>query len=140
MKQLGNDGYDSTLFLIWLHIIMIGFLILHYWRNDPKNFSIFNKKILTDYRFMGFVIVGGFMSYITHYYGYGVAFLKFKNPGYFQALMGLELLGITVFAALLFGSDLGLKEILGILFIIIGSVIITWTENSNKSLSIRDGY
>lgn len=133
MKRMDLDGYDSALFLIWLHVVMIGFLTLRYWNNDPKNFVVFNKKILTDYRFIVLVVLGGFMSYITHYYGYGVAFLKFRNPGYFQAIMGLELVGITVFAALLFGSDLGIKEIIGILLILLGSVIITWTEQNNIS-------
>ena len=134
MKRMDLDGYDSALFLIWLHVVMIGFLTLRYWNNDPKNFVVFDRKILTDTRFIMLVVVGGFMSYITHYYGYGVAFLKFRNPGYFQAIMGLELVGITVFATLLFGSDIGIKEIIGILFILLGSVIITWTEKKSKSI------
>jgi len=134
IKKMSLDGYDHNLILIWLHVVMLLFLSFDYWRYHKQKETDQTFSILTDPRFVLLALVGGFLSYINHHYGYE-AFLKFRNPGYYQALLTMELVIITILAVFFFGSHLGTKEIIGISFISVGSIIITWSENKASLIS-----
>lgn len=125
LKKMSRDNYDHTLTLIYLHIVLLAFLGLSYWKQDKKEKI---NNIFNDGNFVLLLILGGFFSFINHSYGYK-AFMHFRNPGYYQALLTLELVGITILATYLFKSHIGLKEMIGIGLISLGSIVITWSEN-----------
>lgn len=124
LKKSNIDGYDYIITLFWFHISMLFFLLIHYYfyDTDKRLTDVLNNK-----KFVMIFLIGGFLSYITHVAGY-YAFLNFRNPGYFQGLLSLELILMTLISYLLFGSHIGIKEIIAIGLIIAGSVLITWDE------------
>ena len=127
LKQFQINGYNNTLALIWLHIIMVFFLCISYYKNHG-NISEVITSVITDRRFMIMAIIAGFLSYITHDFGY-YSFLQFRNPGYFEALINAEALVVLFVSIFLFNSHFGLIEVIGAIFIIIGTVILAYKES-----------
>jgi uncharacterized membrane protein len=129
LKQFQVDGYNNTLALIWLHLVMVFFLCVSYYKNQGNL-----KDIITtfayDKRFLFMALVAGFLSYITHDFGY-YAFLQYRNPGYFEALINTEALVVVIMSIFLFNSHFGLQEFIGAVLIIIGGVILAYKESSS---------
>jgi uncharacterized membrane protein len=138
LKQFQLDGHNNTLALIWLHITMIIFLCISYYKNNPKDFKSIITTVINDRRFLIMAIVGGFFSYITHDFGY-YAFLQFRNPGYFEALMNSEALLLAVLSVYFFKSHFGLYEVLGAILIILGTALLSWKEYSAKLKKVISG-
>jgi drug/metabolite transporter (DMT)-like permease len=127
LKQFQIDGHNNTLALIWLHITMIIFLCISYYKNNPNDFGKIVKVVWNDHRFLLMAIIGGLFSYITHDFGY-YAYLQFRNPGYFEAIINSESVLLAVLSVYLFNSHFGLREIFGAILVLIGVVIISWRE------------
>lgn len=125
LKKINMEGYDPIFIMVSLHLIMITFLIFQY--QQKHNLIQDLRKAITNQTFLGLILVGGFCSFLNHYYGYS-AYLSFSNPGYYQALITLEIVFLTILSVFLFGSSLGNDQIIGIGMVIAGSVIITWKE------------
>jgi uncharacterized membrane protein len=131
LKNFQMNGYNNTLALIWLHITMIIFLCISYYKNNPTDFHKIATIVWTDHRFLLMAIIGGLFSYITHDFGY-YAFLQFRNPGYFEAIMNSEALLLAVFSVYLFNSHFGFQEIFGAILVLIGVIIISWKESQKQ--------
>ncbi len=129
LKQFQVNGYNNTLALIWLHIIMLFFLCLSYYKNHG-NIKDIVTSVITDKRFMVMALIAGFLSYITHDFGY-YAFLQFRNPGYFEALINAEALVVLLVSIFLFNSHFGIQEILGAVLIILGTIILAYKESNS---------
>lgn len=127
LKQFQIDGHNNTLALIWLHITMIIFLCISYYKNNRSEFSNIIKVVWNDHRFLLMAIIGGLFSYITHDFGY-YAYLQFRNPGYFEAIINSESVLLAILSVYFFNSHLGLQEIFGALLVLLGVVIISWRE------------
>ena len=129
LKQFQVNGYNNTLALIWLHVIMLFFLCLSYYKNHG-NIKDVITSVITDKRFMIMALIAGFLSYITHDFGY-YAFLQFRNPGYFEALINAEALVVLLVSIFLFNSHFGIQEILGAVLIILGTIILAYKESNS---------
>ena len=127
LKQFQLDGHNNTLALIWLHITMIIFLCISYHKNNPNDFGKIIKVVWTDHRFLLMAIIGGLFSYITHDFGY-YAYLQFRNPGYFEAIMNSESVLLAILSVYFFKSHFGLQEFFGVILVLLGVVIISWRE------------
>jgi uncharacterized membrane protein len=127
LKQFQIDGHNNTLALIWLHITMIIFLCISYYKNNPNDFGKIIKVVWSDYRFLLMAIIGGLFSYITHDFGY-YAYLQFRNPGYFEAIMNSESVLLAILSVYFFKSHFGLQEFFGVILVLLGVVIISWRE------------
>jgi len=129
LKQFQVNGYNNTLALIWLHIIMIFFLCLSYYKNHG-NIKDVVTSVITDKRFMIMALIAGFLSYITHDFGY-YSFLQFRNPGYFEALINAEALVVLLVSIFLFNSHFGIQEAFGAVLIILGTIILAYKESNS---------
>jgi len=127
LKQFQLDGHNNTLALIWLHITMIIFLCISYYKNNPNDFGKIIKVVWSDHRFLLMAIIGGLFSYITHDFGY-YAYLQFRNPGYFEAIMNSESVLLAILSVYFFKSHFGLQEFFGVILVLLGVVIISWRE------------
>jgi drug/metabolite transporter (DMT)-like permease len=128
LKQFQVLGYNNTLALIWLHVIMLIFLCISYYKNQGNITEVFTK-VITDKKFLLMALVAGFFSYITHDFGY-YSFLQYRNPGYFEALINAEALVVLVLSIFLFNSHFGLQELFGALLIISGTIILAYKEST----------
>ena len=135
LKNFQKKGYNNTLALIWLHIAMIVFLIISYYKNNKDNFKEVITTVLYDRTFLIMIIIGGFFSYITHDFGY-YAFLQFRNPGYFEAIMNSEALLLAICSVFLFKSHFGIQEFLGAILIIAGTFVLTRNESKSNIVAI----
>lgn len=127
LKQFQLDGHNNTLALIWLHITMIIFLCISYYKNNPNDFGKIIKVVWSDHRFLLMAIIGGLFSYITHDFGY-YAYLQFRNPGYFEAIINSESVLLAILSVYFFKSHFGLQEFFGAILVLLGVVIISWRE------------
>jgi uncharacterized membrane protein len=127
LKQFQMYGYNNTLALIWLHLVMLIFLCMSYYKNHG-NISEVITSVITDKRFLIMAIVAGFLSYVTHDFGY-YSFLQFRNPGYFEALINSEALVVLVLSIFLFNSHFGIYETIGSVLIILGTIILAYKES-----------
>ena len=135
LKNFQVKGYNNTLALIWLHIAMIVFLLISYYKNNKDNFKEVITTVLYDRTFLIMIIIGGFFSYITHDFGY-YAFLQFRNPGYFEAIMNSEALLLAICSVFLFKSHFGIQEVLGAVLIIAGTFVLTRNESNANIVAI----
>jgi drug/metabolite transporter (DMT)-like permease len=87
-------------------------------------------SVIYDRRFLVMAIFAGFLSYITHDFGY-YAFLQYRNPGYFEALINTEALVVTILSIYLFNSHFGIQEFIGSILIIFGTIILAYKESSS---------
>ena len=69
LKQFQIDGYNNTLALIWLHVIMLIFLFISYYKNHG-NLKEIVTSVITDKKFLLLALIAGFFSYFTHDFGY----------------------------------------------------------------------
>lgn len=127
LKQFQISGYNNTLALIWLHMVMLIFLFMSYYKNHG-NISEVITSVITDKKFLIMAVVAGFLSYVTHDFGY-YSFLQFRNPGYFEALINSEALVVLVLSVFLFNSHFGLQEFLGAILIIVGTIVLAYKES-----------
>ncbi len=127
LKQFQVLGYNNTLALIWLHIIMVIFLCISYYKNQG-NITEIVTKVITDKKFLLMALVAGFFSYITHDFGY-YSFLQYRNPGYFEALINAEALVVLILSIFLFNSHFGLQELFGSVLIITGTIVLAYKES-----------
>jgi uncharacterized membrane protein len=130
LKQFQIDGYNNTLALIWLHVIMLFFLCISYYKNHG-NLTEIVTSVISDKKFLILAVIAGFFSYFTHDFGY-YSFLQFRNPGYFEALINAEALVVLILSVFLFKSHFGLVEMMGSLLIIIGTIILAYRESTSK--------
>jgi drug/metabolite transporter (DMT)-like permease len=107
---------------------MLIFLCISYYKNQGDVTEIITK-VITDKKFLLMALVAGFLSYITHDFGY-YSFLQYRNPGYFEALINSEALVVLVLSIFLFNSHFGLQELFGALLIISGTIILAYKEST----------
>lgn len=129
LKQFQIYGYNNTLALIWLHLVMLTFLCMSYYKNHG-NIKDIITSVIYDKRFLGMAIFAGFLSYVTHDFGY-YAFLQYRNPGYFEALINTEALVVAILSIFLFNSHFGIQEFIGSILIIMGGIILAYKEASS---------
>ncbi len=129
LKQFQVLGYNNTLALIWLHLIMLIFLCISYYKNQGSVSNIITS-VITDKKFLLMALVAGFFSYITHDFGY-YSFLQYRNPGYFEALINAEALVVVILSVFLFNSHFGIQELIGSILIIVGTVLLAYNESKS---------
>jgi drug/metabolite transporter (DMT)-like permease len=108
---------------------MLIFLCISYYKNQGSVSNIITS-VITDKKFLLMALVAGFLSYITHDFGY-YSFLQYRNPGYFEALINAEALVVVVLSVFLFNSHFGIQEFIGAILIFLGTILLAYNESKS---------
>ncbi len=122
-RHLGNKGFSSKQILLFLlGFVLLGFIIL--------NFGTLNTILEADNlrNFLLIMAVAGIFSALGNWVNF-TAVIKAPNPGFAGTIKSTNILFITIFSVLIFGSSWSSIKLLGVVLVIAGITALVIDKN-----------
>jgi drug/metabolite transporter (DMT)-like permease len=114
-KYIQNTGVTEVPLLLVLFFMSGGMYGAHaYVAKIPMDLNI---------RVVGWIFLASIFSYLANYLSV-TAMVDAPNPGYVTAITAGATVIVAVSSVWLFGSELGIKEVAGIILVLLGLVIL----------------